>query len=250
VRFKVLSAVLVSGVLAAGCGGGGAPQSNKGQIQDTTKTFIDALRDGDNAKACTVTTDPGGCLSDLALAQGFLGKNGSWNTLFPDGWKSKMGKAKIVVHGSTATMAAFSASGQDSNSDPTKFKKVDGEWKLDMSDNSSSSSDQQSATPQAPDGAVLRTDAQAEANLKTNLKTWDGIDLAKADFVDATCSNGYYSKTETRTGKHLPGFSDQTNAAGEDIFPSFGCELLVGNRSFGLYVIPQAGGGWTVAADR
>ena len=252
-RFKVLAAVLVSGVLAAGCGGasgGSASQSNKAQVEDTTRTFIDALRDGDNATACSVTTDPAGCLDDMALAQGLLGKNGSWSTLFPDGWESRMENARIVFHGNTATMAAFSPSGQKSNSNPTKFKKVSGKWLLDMSDDSSSSSAQQSATPKVPAGTVLKTDAQADTYLKTNLKTWDGLNLAKADFVDATCSNGYYSKTETRTGKHLPGDSDQTNAAGEDIFPSFGCDLMVGDRTFGLYVIPQAAGAWKVTADR
>jgi len=155
VRFKVLAAVLISGVLAAGCGGasgGSASQSNKAQVEDTTRTFIDALRDGDNATACSVTTDPAGCLDDMALAQGLLGKNGSWSTLFPDGWESRMENARIVFHGNTATMAAFSPSGQKSNSNPTKFKKVSGKWLLDMSDDSSSSSAQQSATPKVPAG--------------------------------------------------------------------------------------------------
>jgi len=174
--------VLISGVLAAGCGGasgGSASQSNKAQVEDTTRTFIDALRDGDNATACSVTTDPAGCLDDMALAQGLLGKNGSWSTLFPDGWESRMENARIVFHGNTATMAAFSPSGQKSNSNPTKFKKVSGKWLLDMSDDSSSSSAQQSATPKVPAGTVLKTDAQAETYLKTNLKTWDGLNLAK-----------------------------------------------------------------------
>src|SRR6185437_7044852 len=99
-------------------------------------------------------------------------------TLFPDGWESRMENARIVFHGNTATMAAFSPSGQKSNSNPTKFKKVSGKWLLDMSDDSSSSSAQQSATPKVPAGTVLKTDAQAETYLTTNLKTWDGFTLA------------------------------------------------------------------------
>jgi hypothetical protein len=64
------------------------------------------------------------------------------------------------------------------------------------------------------------------------------------------CVNGYYSKTEQRTGLHLPHHVDSTNALGEDVFPSFACSVTAGSRTFGLYVVPQVGGGWKVAADR
>src|SRR4051794_26752761 len=160
-NFKVLAAALASVVLAAGCGGGSAQKSDTDQIRETTKTFIQALVNGDNAKACEATSDPGKCLGELALAQGFLGANGSWKTVFPDGWEANMEKAKIAVHGNTATMAAWSASGHSSDGKPDTFKKIDGSWQLIFSDDSSgssssssSSSDQQPSTADQPTGPL------------------------------------------------------------------------------------------------
>jgi hypothetical protein len=248
--FKVLAVAGLASVALTGCGGGGAAKPDRVQVQDTTRAFIGALVDNDNAKACTFTTDRGKCLGELAMASAFLGQNGSWKTLFSSGWEAQMEKARITINGDSAVMAAWSASGSQTN-DPTDFKKVNGTWLIVLDSKSSSapsaSQDGQASQPVAP--ATLKTDAQAEAYVKT-LKTWAGVNLTKADFVDAFCENGYYSKTETRTGKHLPGNTDQTNAAGEDVFPSFACDLSVDSRSFHLYVVPQADGTWTVTADR
>ncbi len=52
--------------------------------------------------------------------------------------------------------------------------------------------------------APYRTDAQAEHYLSTGLKSWAGIKLSTAQFRTAFCLNGYYSKTEKRTGHHSP----------------------------------------------
>jgi hypothetical protein len=100
---------------------------------------------------------------------------------------------------------------------------------------------------------LLLTDAQAENYVKT-LKSFHGVSLVPKQgsyqIKMVFCTNGYYSKTEQRTGKHLPGSAGRTNSLGEDVFPSFGCSVTVGPRTFGLYAVPRAEGAWTVTADR
>lgn len=90
---------------------------------------------------------------------------------------------------------------------------------------------------------VYRTDAQAQTYLQT-LKVWHGV---KLHAPSAFCLNGYYSKTEKRTGHHLP--QGHENARGEDTFGSFACTITSGSRSFHVYVVAKPHG-WTVAVDR
>src|SRR4249920_671060 len=118
--FKFLTALLAVIALTAGCGGGAA-KSDRAQIQDTARAFIGALVDEDYAKACSFTSDRKQCLGDLATASAFLGKNGSWQSLFPSGLEARMEKAKITIHGSTAVMTPWSATAAKS-SDPTNFE--------------------------------------------------------------------------------------------------------------------------------
>ncbi len=135
---RTLAAAILVAAATAGCGSSSAPASNKAQIQDTTKTFVNALLGGDNATACSVTTAPDKCLGDLTLASAYLGKNGSWQTVFGDDWQSELAKAPITVHGNSATMASWGKGNSDSS--PDDFKKVNGKWLLVMTDDSSSSS--------------------------------------------------------------------------------------------------------------
>lgn len=103
-------------------------------------------------------------------------------------------------------------------------------------------------TPPGP----YRTDVQAADYLEHGLKHWAGINVDAANGVTfAFCINGFYSKTEQRTGKHFNGGQAKVNKFGEYMFRSFSCTLVTGGRIFSLYVVTLAKRPfWRVSADR
>ena len=103
-------------------------------------------------------------------------------------------------------------------------------------------------TPPGP----YRTDVQAQHYLEHGLRHWAGIDLNDANsYTSAFCFNGYYSKTEQRTGEHFNGGQAKVNKFGEDMFRSFACTLTSRGRFFNLYLVTLAKTPfWRVAADR
>jgi hypothetical protein len=94
---------------------------------------------------------------------------------------------------------------------------------------------------------LFRSDHLAEQFLEHHLQRWAGINLRRADFVDAFCLNGYYSKREQRSGHHYP--QGRESRSGENLFRSFACQLTVNDRSFNLYLVTTRTG-WRVRADR
>jgi hypothetical protein len=95
---------------------------------------------------------------------------------------------------------------------------------------------------------VYRTDEQAAAAVQT-LRAWAGLKVAAERYKTAFCVNGYYSRTEqVRRAPHLP--QNRVSRYGENLFASFSCSLVVGTRTFNLYVRPLPNGTWKVQADR
>lgn len=118
----LLGAVLV--LVISACGGGSGSSSPEDDVKEVSADFIEALIDGENGRACAMTTDPDTCLSGLVLAQGFLGEGG-FEALLGDDWREELEKAEITfTDDNHATVPPLSPD----DDGPTQLVREDGEW--------------------------------------------------------------------------------------------------------------------------
>jgi hypothetical protein len=90
----LLLAVLVVFVSACGGGSGSSPED---EVKDTVTEFLEAAIDGENGRACAMTTDVNECLSGLVLAEGFLGEGGL-EAVLGDDWREQIENAEVTFH--------------------------------------------------------------------------------------------------------------------------------------------------------
>jgi hypothetical protein len=107
------------------------------------------------------------------------------------------------------------------------------------------------ATVSASNGP-WKTDGQAKRYLETQLPTWAGIDLTKAESEPSSyCVNGAYSRHEKRTRRH---YGQRIDRNGEPRFRTFSCSLTTydgtTSHNFELYVQTRPHRPWRVTADR
>ena len=113
---------LTAALLVTGCGGSGA--SPEAEVKDVYADFVEALIAEKNGDACAMTTDVGGCLAAIGLAQGFLGES-NFESLMPDDWRDRLENAEVTFSDENhATIPPLPGD------DPTEFVRQDGEWKL------------------------------------------------------------------------------------------------------------------------
>lgn len=115
-----LGAALVLAMSA--CGGGGS-ESPEGEVKDTTADFLEAAIDGENGKACALTTDVETCLGQLVAAQGFLGEGG-FEALLGEDWREQLENAEITF----ADAEHASVPPLSPDDEPTELVREEGEW--------------------------------------------------------------------------------------------------------------------------
>jgi hypothetical protein len=86
-----LAVVLALG--ASACGGGS--ESPEAEVKDTVTEFLEAAIEGQNGRACAMTTDVDECLSGLVLAQGFLGEGG-FEAVLGEDWRDELANAEVT----------------------------------------------------------------------------------------------------------------------------------------------------------
>jgi hypothetical protein len=111
----------VIGVSACGGGSSGSPEE---QVKDRTVEFTQAVIDGDNGRACAMTTDVDTCLGSLVLAQGFLGEGG-FEALLGDDWREQLEQAEVTF--ADENHASIPPLTEDEKG-PTELVREDGEW--------------------------------------------------------------------------------------------------------------------------
>jgi hypothetical protein len=123
-RGRIVVGALVLGVGVAGCGGDGGSSSPEEEVKDTVAQFLEYAIDGENGRACALTTDTETCLSGLLLAGGFLGEGGLEAVLGED-WRAQLENAEVTFadddHASVPPLTPEEES-------PTELVREDGEW--------------------------------------------------------------------------------------------------------------------------
>jgi hypothetical protein len=118
----LLGAALV--LVISACGGGSGSSSPEDDVKEVSADFIEALIDGENGRACAMTTDPETCLGGLVLAQGFLGEGG-FEALLGDDWRENLENAEVTFadddHASVPPLTP-------DEEGPTELVREDGEW--------------------------------------------------------------------------------------------------------------------------
>ena len=131
-RKKIVVAVLattVIGIAAAGCGGSGASsaEDTEAELQGLMVEYVEYMIDGENGRACAMTTAPEDCAGAMVLAQGFLGEGGL-EALLPKDWRDRIEDTPVkVIDADTAELAAGDF-GEDEEGEPTRFVREDGDW--------------------------------------------------------------------------------------------------------------------------
>ena len=120
-----IGAVFVFGV--AGCGGSAGPASPEQEVKGTLADFTDAVIDGENGKACAMTTDVETCLGALVLTHGFLGEGG-YEAILGDDWREQLENARVEF--TDADHASIPPLGSDD--DPTEFVREGDRWLIVM----------------------------------------------------------------------------------------------------------------------
>ena len=131
-RLKVAAALLAA-IATLGCGSGG---SDEDKIRDTHRAFSEAVADGEGDEACALMTSEarqealgagvflggGDCAEVLSKFKGLLDK-GDLEELR----NSKV--TNVTITGETALVRA--SSDIDDDDDPTRMRKVSGDWLID-----------------------------------------------------------------------------------------------------------------------
>jgi hypothetical protein len=162
-----LAAFTAAACLVAGCGGGDGAGSAEDEIKDTTAEFLEAVIDGRNGEACALTTDPGQCVGQLALAQGFLGEGG-FEALLGEDWRDELDAAEVeFADEDHATIPPLSP-----DDDPTTLVQRDGRWLIvveesagiEVEETTSTSTDAVTTTEEAPEETAGQENARRAAD--------------------------------------------------------------------------------------
>lgn len=124
VRFAAaaLTALLCAALLAA-CGS----ESDEDQIRDVVQEFAEAANDKDVGALCAQVVSKQ--FTDQEECEKMAGKGGSLGEV---GAVEDLQVSDIKVNGNAATARIKATVGGKTDAGPGKFRKVDGEWKLDL----------------------------------------------------------------------------------------------------------------------
>jgi hypothetical protein len=106
--------------------GGGGSASPEDEVKDTVTEFLEAAIEGENGRACAMTTDVDECLSGLMLAEGFLGEGGL-EAVLGDDWREQIENAEVTfTDDNHASLPPITPDEEG----PTELVREDGEWRI------------------------------------------------------------------------------------------------------------------------
>lgn len=98
-----IPATLAAAALALTACGGSTP-SPEAQVRTTETKIYEALTSSHPERACVYSVDHDGCIQGVVTAKA-MGLDFKALANVPDDWHARIAKAKVIVTGSTATLA-------------------------------------------------------------------------------------------------------------------------------------------------